>query len=77
MKKDLTIEDTITIPKEWVPTLIKVMGYVTDDLVDDGSFYNDGERQLIKDVTAISRGLAMRMKDAPLTVLPRTGENDD
>lgn len=73
MPKDLDISDTITIPREWVSTIQHVLGFVTEDLdVDPG--YTPEQKKLIVDVSMISKGLDMRMRNAPLTVLPRIGD---
>ena len=73
MSKDLTLEDCITLPKEWVPVIQQVLGYVIADL-EVGEVYDEDERELIRKVEGITRGLTMRMKDVPLVALPRTGE---
>ena len=70
MSKDLRIEDCITIPKEWVPVIQQVLGYVIADL-EVGEVYDEDERELVRKVEGITRGLTMRTKDVPLVALPR------
>jgi len=76
--KDITIGDTITIPKEWVPVIQQVLGFVTEDLEVDPD-YTPEQKQLITEVSIISAGLNMRMRNAPLVALPRVvvHENED
>jgi hypothetical protein len=67
--KDMTVKDTITIPREWLPTIVKVLGYVTDGYgVEE---YNDEEQALVDAVLMILRGIEMRTKDVPLVAMPR------
>jgi hypothetical protein len=71
--RDITIEDTITIPKEWVPVMVQVMSYVVGELETD-EVYSKEERKLIESVSVVLAGLAMRMKNSPLVALPRIGD---
>lgn len=60
-KQDITIQDTISIPKKWVPIITEILQKVANDNPD---------------ADLIVSGLRRRLRGAPLVALPVLLEPD-
>lgn len=66
-RPDTVIEETITIPREWAETI----RYLVEMALEDVTPRADGDAEMLARGEDLLRVLRMRMKDAPLSVLPR------